>query len=391
MDVLVQGGSVLPFCRRKDGSGPRDWARLVVSEALADAALAMDDIDAIVVGYESDHLALQLSQGALLCDEVGAVPRPLQRVEAGGASGAAAVRAAYLQIAAGDAKRVLVLGVEQAASHLAPDDVGFLYGLSFDADLEGFAGATAPSLYALSIAEHMARHGTSQREMARVSVKNFANAAGNPWAHRRRPVTLEEVLASPVVSAPYKRLDCSPLSDGAAAVVLVAVGEAPALPRARVRIAASAAATDAVRLGDRPEPHRFLAKERAARRAFERAGVVEPARELAAAELYDAFSGAELQAIEAVGLAPPGKAAASLEEGCFDLSGEMPVNASGGLIGQGAAPGATGIAQVVTAERILSGRYWHRLELAEHRRFALAEAHGGVATVSIVHVLERLE
>ena len=388
-DVLVQGGSVLPFCRRKDGSGLRDWARQAAREALSDAQLSMADIDAVVVGYESDHLALQLSLGALLCDEIGAVPRGLQRVESGGASGAAAVRAGYLQIKAGAARSVLALGIEQAASHLASEDVGFLYGLSFDADFEGYAGATAPVLYALSIAEHMALFGTSEEDMALVSVKNFANAADNPWAHRRRPVTVDQVLGSPFVSAPYKRLDCSPLSDGTAAVILAAADWAPEVARPRVRLAASACATDHVRLGDRAAIHRFAAKAMAADACYRQAGIADPFQALACAELYDAFSGAELQAVEDLGLAAPGKAATRLKEGCFDVDGELPINVSGGLIGQGAAPGATGVAQVVTAERILTGRYWRAVEAAASRRFALTEAHGGIGTVSIVHVLER--
>ncbi|GAB5467449.1 MAG: thiolase domain-containing protein [Rhodospirillales bacterium] len=388
-DVLVQGGSVLPFGRRKDGSGPRDWARQVVGEALADAGLGLDDIESVVVGYESDHLALQLSLGALLIDEIGAVPRPLQRVEAGGASGAAAVRAGYLQIKAGAARAVLVLGVEHAASHLAGEDVGFLYGLSFDADLEGYAGATAPALYALSMAAHAALHGTSEEDMALVSVKNFANAAANPWAHRRRPVTLEEVLASPPVSPPYKRLDCSPLSDGAAALVLTASDWAPAVARPKVRLAASACATDHVRLGDRADPQRFAAKARAAREGYRQAAIADPLRALALAELYDAFSGAELQAIEDLGLAAPGQAAARLREGYFAVDGALPINVSGGLIGQGAAPGATGVAQVVTAERLLTDRYWRAVETATSRPFALVESHGGIATVCLLHILER--
>ncbi len=388
-DVLIQGGSVLPFGRRKDGTGLKDWARQVAAEALADAALSMADIDAVVAGYESDHMALQLSLGALLSDEIGAVPRALQRVEAGGASGAAAVRAGYLQIKAGAARSVLVLGIEQAASHLAAEDVGFLYGLSFDADFEGFAGATAPTLYALSMVAHMALYGTSEEDMALVSVKNFANAAPNPWAHRRRPVTLREVMNAPSVSTPYKRLDCSPLSDGAAAVVLAASDWAPRTPRAPVRLAASACATDHVRLGDRAAPHRFAAKTIAAADGYRQAGITDPFQEIAYAELYDAFSGAELQATEDLGLASPGQAARRLREGHFEASGQLPINLSGGLIGQGAAPGATGVAQVVTGERLLTERYWHKIP-ANSRRFGLVESHGGIGTLSILHILERM-
>jgi len=389
-DAVVLGGSVHPFARYKDGSTPRDWTRRVVAQALADARISLADVDAMVFAMESDHLALQLSPGALLADEAGIIGIPVHRVEAGGASGAAAVRAAYAQVRAGLARCVLVIGVEHAASHLRGRDVAFLYGLSFDADIEGFAGVTAANLYALSMALHMQRYGTNEDDIAAVSVKNHGNAIGNPWAHLPMDISIDDVLRSPVVSTPYKRLDCSPLSDGAAALVIADARWAPATPgRPRVRIAGSGCANDHVRLGDRSEPHRFSAKSKAARAAYEAAGVRDPARSMDVAEVYDAFAGAELQAIEDLLLAAPGQAARELRAGRFSAGGSLPVNLSGGLIGQGGVPGATGIAQVVTLERILSGRY-HRQPAGDGDfRWGVADAHGGIGTVCFVHVLER--
>lgn len=386
--VYVIGDAVRPFGRAKDGSTPRDWIRQVAHAAIEDAGIAAVDIDFIVLGSESDHLTLQLSPAALMCDEIGLAGRPVMRVEMGGASGAAAVDAGAAQIMAGMARFVLVIGFEHAASHLAPDDVRLLYGLSFDADIEGLAGVQAVHLYALSIAEHCRQLGTTERDLAAVAVKNRGNAALNPLAHRRVPVSLDEVLASPSVSTPYKVLDCSALSDGAAAIVLAAKDAAPRRPRRGVRIAAAASASDAVRLGDRRAWHRFEAKRRAAAAAYRQADIADPVAAIGMAEVYDAFSGAELQSLEMLGLAPEGRAAWLLSDGMFERDGRLPVNLSGGLIGQGGAPGATGIAQIAGLTRMLQGRYWPELQPQRTTRYALADAHSGVGTVSVVHVLE---
>jgi acetyl-CoA C-acetyltransferase len=201
-------------------------------------------------------------------------------------------------------------------------------------------------------------------------------------------IAVADVLASRPVSTPYKLLDCSVISDGAAAVVLTSSALPHNRSRPRVLITGSGCASDHVRLGDRAEPHRFRSKERSGRAAYAMAGIEAPARQIDAAELYDAFTGAELQAIEALGLAGEGAAGAALEAGEFARDGRLPVNLSGGLIGQGGAPGATGVMQIATLARLLQGRYWPELQPRRRLRTALADAHGGIATVSFTHVLE---
>jgi acetyl-CoA C-acetyltransferase len=250
------------------------------------------------------------------------------------------------------------------------------------------AGASAGALYALSIAEHMRIHGTTEAQLAAVSVKNHGNARDNPLAHKPMAIGVSDVLASRAVFPPYKLLDCSPISDGAAAVVLGAAGAIAAASRPRVRIAGSGSAADAVRLGDRREFHRFAGKERSARAAYAMAGIGDPAREIDVAEVYDAFTGAELQGIEALGLAPAGAAGPAAAAGEFARDGRLPVNVSGGLIGQGGAPGATGVMQIVTLTWLLQGRYFAPLQPSRALRRGVADAHGGIATVSVTHVLE---
>ena len=124
------------------------------------------------------------------------------------------------------------------------------------------------------------------------------------------------------------------------------------------------------------------------RAACAMAGIEQPARQIDVAEVYDAFTGAEVQGIEALSLAPAGVAAGALVAGEFSRDGRLPVNLSGGLIGQGGAPGATGVMQIVTLTRLLQGRYWPALQPKQRLRTALADAHGGIATVSVTHILE---
>lgn len=388
---IILGGDVVPFRRYRDGSGVRDWVRVAARGALADAGLEARDIDAVIVASETDFLSLQLVPGPLILDEIGLTGVPVMRVESGGASGGNALRAGVMHVMSGLARRVLIIGYEHAASHLRGDDVRLLYGLSFDADLEGWAGATATMLYALSIQDHMARFGTTAQQMAAVSVKNHANAGHNPWAHKPMQITVDDVLASPMVSTPYRMLDCSLISDGAAALILCHPDAAPkGAARRCARITASACATDHIRLGDRPGPGLFEGKTRAMQAACQQAGIKDPSTEIDVVELYDSYTGAEIQAIEALGLCPVGQAGARGLDGEFAPTGRVPVNVSGGLIGQGGAPGAVGLAQAITVSRLLEGRYWPDLQGGRSYRRGLVECHAGVGTLNVIHILERV-
>lgn len=389
--ALLLGGGAVPLRRYDDGSSWRDWVRVATIEAIKDAGVEARDIDAVIVASESDFFSLQVAPGSVIVDDIGLVPCPVMRVESGGASGAAALRTGFMHIAARQARTVLVIGFEQTASQLSGDDVRMIYGLSFDADLEGMAGATAVNLYALSIMEHMQHFGTTPEQLAQVSVKNHANAGRNPWAHRPMALTIEQVLASPMVSTPYHLLDCSTISDAAAAVVLCDPQYVPTSSRPRVCISGSGCASDYVRLGDRDARYRFTAKARSSQAAYAMAGIDDPASEIDVAEIYDAFSGAEIQGVEALGLCAEGHGGAACAGGEFAADGRLPVNLSGGLIGQGGAPGATGILQALTIQRLLSGRYWSEAQPPRDLRVGLVDAHGGICAVSITHVLRRLD
>ncbi len=390
---LIVGASMIPFGHYKDGSNFRDWCRRVCNEAIQESGLQHSEIDAVIVANESDMLSLQISPAALIADEVGLQFASAVHVEAGGASGAAAIHQGFALITSGCAKNVLVVGFEQTASRLSRSGVQQVYSLSFDADLEGWAGVSTAALYALSYQSYCERYAIDPLWAAKVSVKNHGNAVYNRYAHNPKEITVGDVAASKLISDPYRLLDCSLISDGAAAVVLSNPqhfdpernGHPPL-----VQITGSACSTDYVRLGDRYDPGWFSAKNKAARLACGMAGIEDPRSEIDVAEVYDAFSGAELQAIEALELCNPGEAGLKLEEGVFSAKGHLPINLSGGLIGQGGAPGATGIAQVITLYRLLSGTYFSELQPKRELRKAVADCHSGIATTNVVHLLQRI-
>ncbi|MEX3011505.1 thiolase family protein [Hoeflea sp. TYP-13] len=384
--VLVAGTGMTAFNRRKDGSGFRDWAEEALREALVSAKLGRGDIDALVVASESDFFSMQLNPASVLADDIGLAGAACQRVEGGGASGQLAVHAGVAMVLSGSARRVAVVGFEPSASYLSGAAVSELYGYSFDAWTDGMTGISATALYALSAKAFMARCGANHDDFSVISVQNRENARDNPKAHLPLEITQEEVRESLMVSDPYRRLDCSPLSDGAAAIILTDPNAAPADRKNAARIAGIGAANDRVRLGDREDPGLFKAKQVAAKRAYALAGISEPARQIDLAEIYDAYSGAQLQAIEALGLSND-----FLKEhrsGGFSPSGRLPVNLSGGLMGQGAPVGATGVAQVAACAQQIEGTYHTGLQMRKPPRHAVADTHGGIATTCAVTVLE---
>lgn len=384
--VLVAGTGMTAFNRRKDGSGFRDWASGAVAEALVAADVEGRDIDALIVGSESDFFSLQLNPASVLADDFGFRDIACQRIEGGGATGQLAVQAGAAMILSGVARRVAVVGFEASASYLSAATVTQLYGYSFDAWTDGMTGVSSTALYALSAKAFMARCGATSADFETVAVANRINARGNPLAHLPLDISARDVRESPVISDPYRRLDCSPLSDGAAALILAHPDAAPVSRRQCARIKGFGCANDRVRLGDRPDPGLFAAKRSAAGRAYAMAGVDHPHREITLAEVYDAYSGAQLQALEALGLSED--FLAEHRSQAFAPGGRLPVNLSGGLLGQGAPVGATGVAQAVTCVRQMEGTYHPDLQLSVPPRLAVADTHGGVATVCAVTVFE---
>jgi acetyl-CoA C-acetyltransferase len=343
----------------------------------------VDRVNSIYVGNMSaGRFVDQEHIGPLLAGALGMSGTPAARVESACASGALALRAAFFEVASGASDLVLAAGVEKMTD--APDVTEVLATASHQ-ELEAYHGATFPALYALIARAHMERYGTTEEQLAWVSVKNHRHGALNPKAQFRREVTAEQVLSSSPVAEPLRLLHCSPVSDGAAALVLCPLEQASRYQEAPVRVLGSGMSTDTMALADREDPAALAAVHRAAERAYEMAGV--GPGEIDVAEVHDCFAIAEVCCLEELGFVERGQGGRAAQEGWTALGGRIPVNTSGGLKSKGHPVGATGIAQVIeicdqlreqAGERQVSGA-----------RIGLTQNMGGSGASSIVHVLGR--
>ncbi len=395
--VVVAGVGITKFSSHRHDANVRDLVVEAVIDAVADAGVELAAVEQGITSYESDHFNRQMTLGAILHDHIGMTPKPNVRVEGGGATGALALRTAFAYIQSGLCDSVIVYGGETNGKGVTSATAQQLFALSSDADWEMMVGGTYTAYYATMIREHMRLYGTTERQFAHIAVKNRRNARQNPIAQRPMDLTVEDVLHSPPVATPYKVLDCSLLSDGAAAMIL---GTAEWTrrhsrtwqDRPAVAFAGTGCGTDTMRLGDRPFPYpglaHFRGKREAARQAYAMAGIADPVQQIDVAELYDSYSGVELQAYEDLGFCAYGEGGAAAEEGRFDFGGRLPVNTSGGLLGRGAPVGATGIAQAIEVVLQLRGTAGHGRQV-DGAHVGLTDTHAGTGTHCVVNIFRR--
>lgn len=384
-DVCIIGVGMNDWGESWDLSLRTIWTQAALA-ALADAGV--DRVDAMTVGCMTGGLFVgQEHLGALLADELGMAGIPATRVESACASGGVALRTGFLEVASGLSDVVLVTGVEKMTDCSA-DEATAALATAADQEWEVFAGATFPGLYAMMARAHMAAYGTTREQLAMVAVKNHANGLNNPHAQYRRAVTIEEVLNATMVADPLTVLGCSPITDGAAAVVLADVKTARRLAKDRslVRISGVGLATDRMALHNRRNLTALEAVTTAAQKAYAMAGIT--ARDVHVAEVHDCFTIAEIMIIEALGFVPTGQGGPATQAGETALDGRIPVNPSGGLKAKGHPVGASGVAQVVELTQQLRGEAGARQVAGA--RVGLAQNMGGTGASSVVHVLEVL-
>jgi len=359
------------------------WTEAALA-ALADAGL--DTVDSITVGCMTPGLFVgQEHLGALLADELGIPGVPATRVESACASGGVALRAAFAEVASGMADVVLASGVEKMTD-VSGDECTAALATAADAELEVFHGASFPGLYAMMARAHMERYGTTREQLAMVAVKNHKHGSMNPRAQYRQEITVKDVLRSAKVADPLNVLDCSPITDGAAAVILAELSIARKLAKGRpvVKITGIGHATDAIALHSRPDMTSIPATTKAAQRAFAMAG--RGPQDVHLVELHDCFTIAEIVVLESLGLCAPGEGGKQAESGRTALGGALPVNVSGGLKSKGHPVGATGIAQMVELATQLRGQAEKR-QVAK-ARVGLAQNMGGTGASTVVTVVE---
>ena len=382
-DVAIVGIGLSRWGEVWDASLRTLWTEAALA-ALDDAGL--DRVDSITVGSMTPGLFVgQEHLGALLADELGMAGVPATRVESACASGGVALKTGFAEVAAGLADIVLVTGVEKMTD-VSGDECTAALAAAADAELEVFYGATFPGLYAMMARAHMARWATTREQLAMVAVKNHRHGALNPHAQYRQEITVKDVIESAKVAEPLTILDCSPITDGAAALVLAELGVARTMAKGRpiVRIAGVGQATDRIALQSRADLTTLLATTLAAQRAFKMAG--KTPNDIHLAEVHDCFTIAEILVVEALGLCQPGQGGCQASSGRTALGGEIPVNPSGGLKAKGHPVGATGVAQAVEITTQLWGAAGKRQVAGA--RVGLTQNMGGTGASTVVHILE---
>jgi acetyl-CoA C-acetyltransferase len=386
-EVAVIGVGMTKFGEHWE-KGYRDLVLEAGLKAIQDANITGNEISAGYVGtMASGSLIGQEHVGSLLADQMGLTPIPITRVEGACASGGLALRQGVLAVASGVHDFVVVGGVEKM-NDLSVEQVTEILGGAGDQEWELFFGATFPALYALMARRHMHEYGTTEEMLASVAVKNHAHGSKNPYAQFQNEITIETVLNSKVVASPLKVFDCSPITDGAAAVVLADLEKAKEImPKDRiVKIAASEQATDTLALHDRKTITSLRATKVAAQKAYAKAGI--KPKDVDVAEVHDCFTIAEIIATEDLGFFKPGEGGKAALEGETTFGGKVVINTSGGLKACGHPVGATGIKQAVEIVWQLRGEAEKRQ--VEDAEIGLTHNVGGSGGTAVVHIFTRV-
>lgn len=376
------------------GIGMTKWGELweksfrdiyVETALLAISDAGVDRIDSMYVGSMSPGLFVgQEHIASLLADYLGQIPVPSARVETACASGGLALRLGFMEVASGMSDIVLVSGVEKMTD-VSGQEATYALGTAADQDYEGYHGITFPGLYALIARAHMEKYGTSREQLAMVAVKNHRNGARNPLAQFPFEITVDSVLNSVMVADPLRILDCSPITDGASAVILCPAETAMKMKKPVIKITGTGHATDTIALSQRKDITWLEATYQAAKQAYAMAG--RTPGDLDLIEVHDCFTIAEICVLEALGIVDKGKGGEAVEQGLTSLEGKIPVNTSGGLKAKGHPVGATGVAQAVEIIKQLRGEAGKRQ--VENAKIGMTQNMGGSGGSTVVHIFER--
>lgn len=358
----------------------RHLAWQAVRAALNDAGVK--HVDGLYVGnWLGGLLSGQEQLGALIADFVGMRGVEAVKVEAAGASGAAALRQAYTAVAGGLMDIVVVVGVEKMTDRIgSPVQAALATGV--DSDYEAAQGVTPAALAALLMRRYMYEYGLTLADFAPFSVNAHQNASTNPNAMYRNKITVEAYLKAPMIAEPVNLFDAAPAADGAAALVLCPAAIARDYSQKPVRIAASAIATDALALHDRPDPLFLTAANLSAGQAYDQAGIGPD--DIDVFELHDAYTILAALTLEATGFARRGEGTRLAADGSIGLKGRIPISTFGGLKARGDPGGATGIYQAV--EVVLQLRGEAGPNQVEGARWGMAQNLGGLAATAVTHI-----
>jgi len=344
-DVRVLGAGLHRFGRFPEKS-LQDLGREAISKALEDSGVPFTDIEVAYVG----RVLAGMGAGLSVVSEMGQTGIPVINIEMACGSSTSAFREAYLSVAHGVYDTALVLGFEKMQR-------GMLQ-ISEQTSFQSVMGlAVMPASYALQAQRYIADYGATPEMFGQVAVKSHKNGALNPYAQYQKEVTLEEVMASRMIADPITLLQCSPTTDGAAAVIICAADKAAKYSATRSMTVAGWA-TGSGKFASKEESEGDAETnsgevERLSRQAYERAGIGPESVDVT--QVHDAFSPGEIFVAEGLGLVARGEGARAVWEGRTEVVGDIPINTDGGLISRGHPIGATGAAMVTEIFRQLTG------------------------------------
>lgn len=381
-EVAILGAGLVPV--------EEHWERSLVDLAGEAVRLALEDsglerVDSLIL---SNMLAAatgvaQLNLGAQVADWCGLRGIEAFKVEAACGSGGSAFRAGLIAVGSGHVDLALVVGVEKMSQTTGPATTAGL-ATAADADYEAAHGPSFVALNALIMRRYQHEYGWQHADFAPFSINAHANAARNPFARLRHPITEKEYARARMICDPINLLDSSPIGDGAAAVVL-----APASRfrgdgrRPRVIVAGSGAATDSIAIHDRRQPTWLTAAERSSRQAYAQAGL--GPEQIDFFELHDAFSIMAALSLEACGFAERGQGPRWGLEGFILPTGRLPISTHGGLKARGHPVGATGVYQVAEVARQLWGEAGPNQ--VPRAGIGMAQNIGGSGATILTHIL----
>jgi len=382
-DVAVVGIGIIKWGELWEKSF-RDIFTEAALNAMDDAGV--DKIDSLVVGCMSGGLFVgQEHIGAIMADYIGQKHIPAAHVESACASGGLAFRQAFIEVASGLSDIVMAGGVEKMTD-VSGDGATYALATAADQEYEVFHGVTFPGLYAMMARAYMKKYKMTRQQLSAIPFKNHFNGSKNPYAQYPFPIKLEDVESGVKVADPLHILDCSPITDGAAAVILTTVDIAKKMKKPYIRITGSGMATDTIALPQRESLTWLKSTELAGQRALKMAG--RKISDINLVEVHDCFSIAEIIVTESLGIFKPGTGAKAAADGLTALDGKIPVNTSGGLKAKGHPVGATGIGQVVEIVKQLRGEAENGRQIKGQPKVGMTQNMGGSGASAVVHILE---
>jgi len=386
-DVTVIGVGLTKFGELWDKSF-RDLIAESGAKAIIDSGISGKEIDALYIGSMSaGRFVGQEHVGALVADASGFAHLhiPSIRVESADASGGLAFRQGYFSVASGMNDIVVIGGVEKMTDVVGTEATHIL-ATGLDQEWEAFFGNTLAGAYAMIATKHMYDYKTTKKQLAQVAEKNHANGALNPYAQYKRAMPLENILNSPMEAYPLGMMDCSPVSDGSAALVLCPAEKAKKYTDKPIKIIGSGQASDTLSIHGRDNICTFESTVYAAKMAYEQAKI--KPENIDVAEVHDCFTIAEILAIEDLGFVKKGEGGKAIDKKITTLDGKLPVNPSGGLKAKGHPVGATGVAQI--AEIVMQLRGEAEQRQVKNAKIGLAHNVGGAGSSCSVHILEAM-